>query len=122
MLINDHDPKPLYYQFEAKHRNQFSWATSKKVRKCGASGLGVAQAERATLRLVGSATPRAQVAKVSARSVIKLASVPFLPASIVSLPGAAPLVFRQFVGQFLYSELFLAAEIAKPFLGRVPVQ
>ena len=36
--------------------------------------------------------------------------------------AAAPLVFRQFVGQFLYGELFLAAEIANPFLGRVPVQ
>jgi uncharacterized protein (DUF2249 family) len=26
VLINDHDPKPLYYQFEAEHRNQFSWS------------------------------------------------------------------------------------------------
>ncbi len=25
VLINDHDPKPLYYQFEAEHRGQFSW-------------------------------------------------------------------------------------------------
>lgn len=24
-LVNDHDPKPLYYQFEAEHRGQFSW-------------------------------------------------------------------------------------------------
>ena len=24
-LINDHDPKPLYYQFEAEHTGQFSW-------------------------------------------------------------------------------------------------
>jgi len=24
-LINDHDPKPLYYQFAAEHEGQFSW-------------------------------------------------------------------------------------------------
>lgn len=26
VLINDHDPKPLYYQLEAEHPQQFSWA------------------------------------------------------------------------------------------------
>ena len=25
ILINDHDPKPLYYQFAAEHAGQFSW-------------------------------------------------------------------------------------------------
>ena len=25
ILVNDHDPKPLYYQLEAEHPNQFSW-------------------------------------------------------------------------------------------------
>lgn len=25
VLINDHDPKPLYYQFAAEHAGQFSW-------------------------------------------------------------------------------------------------
>ena len=24
-IINDHDPKPLRYQFEAEHANQFEW-------------------------------------------------------------------------------------------------
>ena len=24
-LINDHDPKPLYYQFQAEHAGQFTW-------------------------------------------------------------------------------------------------
>ena len=24
-LVNDHDPKPLYYRFEAEHTGQFSW-------------------------------------------------------------------------------------------------
>lgn len=24
-LVNDHDPKPLYYQFEAEHSGQFTW-------------------------------------------------------------------------------------------------
>ena len=24
-LINDHDPKPLYYQFDAEHKGEFSW-------------------------------------------------------------------------------------------------
>lgn len=25
LLINDHDPKPLYYQFQAQHANRFDW-------------------------------------------------------------------------------------------------
>ncbi|HEY9473513.1 MAG TPA: DUF2249 domain-containing protein [Mycobacteriales bacterium] len=25
ILVNDHDPKPLYYQFEAEHKGQFEW-------------------------------------------------------------------------------------------------
>jgi uncharacterized protein (DUF2249 family) len=25
MLVNDHDPKPLYYQFSAEHTGAFSW-------------------------------------------------------------------------------------------------
>ncbi|WP_433498164.1 DUF2249 domain-containing protein [Sphaerimonospora sp. CA-214678] len=25
VLVNDHDPKPLYYQFAAEHTGQFSW-------------------------------------------------------------------------------------------------
>jgi len=25
VLVNDHDPKPLYYQFEAEHTGEFSW-------------------------------------------------------------------------------------------------
>ena len=25
VLINDHDPKPLYYQLAAEHPDQFSW-------------------------------------------------------------------------------------------------
>lgn len=24
-LVNDHDPKPLYYQFEAEHTGEFTW-------------------------------------------------------------------------------------------------
>ncbi|MGH2835731.1 MAG: DUF2249 domain-containing protein [Solirubrobacteraceae bacterium] len=25
VLVNDHDPKPLLYQFEAEHAGEFSW-------------------------------------------------------------------------------------------------
>ncbi|HVV92130.1 MAG TPA: DUF2249 domain-containing protein [Hyphomicrobiales bacterium] len=25
VFVNDHDPKPLYYQLEAEHPRQFSW-------------------------------------------------------------------------------------------------
>jgi len=25
VLINDHDPKPLYYQFAAEHTGEFTW-------------------------------------------------------------------------------------------------
>lgn len=25
VLVNDHDPKPLYYQFAAEHNGKFSW-------------------------------------------------------------------------------------------------
>ncbi len=24
-IINDHNPKPLYYQFEAEHKKRFEW-------------------------------------------------------------------------------------------------
>jgi uncharacterized protein (DUF2249 family) len=24
-LVNDHDPKPLYYQFDAEHNGEFTW-------------------------------------------------------------------------------------------------
>lgn len=25
VLVNDHDPKPLYYQFQAERQGQFTW-------------------------------------------------------------------------------------------------
>ena len=25
VLVNDHDPKPLYYQFQAEHTGEFNW-------------------------------------------------------------------------------------------------
>lgn len=25
LLVNDHDPKPLYYQFSFEHQGEFSW-------------------------------------------------------------------------------------------------
>jgi uncharacterized protein (DUF2249 family) len=25
VLVNDHDPKPLYYQFAAEHTGEFTW-------------------------------------------------------------------------------------------------
>lgn len=25
LLVNDHDPKPLYYQFQAERADQFTW-------------------------------------------------------------------------------------------------
>lgn len=25
ILVNDHDPKPLYYQFDAEHTDEFEW-------------------------------------------------------------------------------------------------
>lgn len=25
VLVNDHDPKPLYYQFAAEHPGEFAW-------------------------------------------------------------------------------------------------
>lgn len=30
VLVNDHDPKPLYYQLEAEHPQQFSWTYLEK--------------------------------------------------------------------------------------------
>lgn len=30
ILINDHDPKPLYYQFQAEHTGRFSWEYSEQ--------------------------------------------------------------------------------------------
>jgi uncharacterized protein (DUF2249 family) len=25
-IVNDHNPKPLWYQFEAEHKGQFEWS------------------------------------------------------------------------------------------------
>lgn len=25
VLVNDHDPKPLFYQFDAEHKGEFTW-------------------------------------------------------------------------------------------------
>lgn len=25
ILVNDHDPKPLYYQFDAEHKGNYTW-------------------------------------------------------------------------------------------------
>nr|WP_038037818.1 DUF2249 domain-containing protein [Thermorudis peleae] len=25
ILVNDHDPRPLYYQFQAEHTGEFTW-------------------------------------------------------------------------------------------------
>jgi uncharacterized protein (DUF2249 family) len=25
LLVNDHDPKPLFYQFQAEHSGEFTW-------------------------------------------------------------------------------------------------
>lgn len=30
VLVNDHDPKPLYYQLEAEYPKQFSWTYIEK--------------------------------------------------------------------------------------------
>jgi uncharacterized protein (DUF2249 family) len=30
ILVNDHDPKPLYYQLEAEHPKAFSWTYLEK--------------------------------------------------------------------------------------------
>lgn len=30
VLVNDHDPKPLYYQLEAEYPRQFSWTYLEK--------------------------------------------------------------------------------------------
>lgn len=30
ILVNDHDPKPLYYQLEAEHTGQFGWTYLEK--------------------------------------------------------------------------------------------
>lgn len=29
-IINDHDPKPLYYQFEAEHKDKYAWEYKQK--------------------------------------------------------------------------------------------
>lgn len=29
-IINDHEPKPLYYQFEAEQKGQFEWNYEKR--------------------------------------------------------------------------------------------
>src|SRR5690606_1021099 len=33
VLVNDHDPKPLYYQLEAEYPSQFSWTYIERGRE-----------------------------------------------------------------------------------------
>jgi hypothetical protein len=35
ILVNDHDPKPLYYQFQAEHPGRFGWIIWKKALTSG---------------------------------------------------------------------------------------
>lgn len=30
LLLNDHDPLPLYYQFQAEHKGEFEWHYKEK--------------------------------------------------------------------------------------------
>jgi uncharacterized protein (DUF2249 family) len=47
-LVNDHDPKPLYYQFAAEHAGEFTWNNLQegpevwevKIRKTGGNHHG----------------------------------------------------------------------------------
>ena len=48
VLVNDHDPKPLYYQLEAEHPKQFSWTYIEKVQPFGASQLASCRKRRET--------------------------------------------------------------------------
>ena len=40
VLVNDHDPKPLYYQFDAHSRASSPGTTSSRARRCGRSRIG----------------------------------------------------------------------------------
>jgi uncharacterized protein (DUF2249 family) len=46
ILINDHDPKPLYYQFEAEHRGEFSWRYLEKGPRVWQVEIGRTEAPR----------------------------------------------------------------------------
>jgi uncharacterized protein (DUF2249 family) len=39
VLVNDHDPRPLYYQFEAERHDQFRWEHWPPARRNGRCGL-----------------------------------------------------------------------------------
>ena len=38
VLVNDHDPRPLYYQFEAEQPGRFGWDYLERGPRCGAFG------------------------------------------------------------------------------------
>jgi uncharacterized protein (DUF2249 family) len=40
VFVNDHDPKPLYYQLEAEHPRQYSWTYLEQGRAVGRVEIG----------------------------------------------------------------------------------
>ena len=51
LLINDHDPKPLFYQFQAESKGEFTWDYLENGPDVWQVRIG--KAERASARLCG---------------------------------------------------------------------
>ena len=50
VLVNDHDPKPLYYQFDAEHHGEFSWRYLEQGPKIWRVEIGRTKLARAAAR------------------------------------------------------------------------
>lgn len=50
VLVNDHDPRPLYYQFEAEHRGEFSWRYLEQGPQIWRVEIGLPKVQRAVRR------------------------------------------------------------------------
>ncbi len=48
VLVNDHDPKPLYYQFSAEHAGQFTWAYEEQGPEVWRVRIGKTKGEKTT--------------------------------------------------------------------------
>lgn len=49
VLVNDHDPKPLYYQFAAEHSGQFTWSYEEQGPEVWRVRIGKTKGQKASI-------------------------------------------------------------------------
>lgn len=67
VLINDHDLKPLYYQFAGESTGQFTGTTSSKAPRCGRSASDASRVDERQDRRCAAPRPHSHLTDVDCR-------------------------------------------------------